>query len=146
MVLGKIEKVNWFGLEMPDFKVSLKHRRLSYSTCGSSALSMITGENPQAIEKVLKTRHWGTVAFKNFLKKWGFQIQNITVNSVTNVYWERTPLNKEHLIVLNCHMDTRQASWLVTHKGKLYHNFETQPFYGLFLINKPIQDCFLVYK
>jgi hypothetical protein len=145
MVLGKLKKVNWSAFSSPDFNPNV-YGGHNFRTCGSSLLSMITNTPSAIVEKKLRTRHWSATAIKNYLKSKGWAAVEITVNSVTNGHWEDFPISEDHIVVLSLHMDAKEASWLLAHKGRLYHNFNEEPFTGTYLLNKPIQECFIVYR
>lgn len=148
MIEGKVVTIPFDRYAMPRFKVSLKHKAVPYNTCGSGTLSMLTGVNPQSIDECRPwgQAHWSSHAMKNHLRCHGWKVVPITINAVGNVDWERFPLNDNHLLLLNLHMNLTEASWLVAHKGLVYHNFGVVPFTGLYLVNKPIQECFLLHK
>ena len=148
MVIGKPKKVNWHNFASPNFKPSTRHAGYYFNTCGSSLLSTIVDLPPNLIEKKLpkRTQHWSATAIKNYLKRAGWGAVDITVNSVTNGHWEEFPIRDEHIVVLALHMDAKEASWLLAHKGRLYHNFGEEPFTGTYLLNKPIQECFIVHR
>jgi hypothetical protein len=110
---------------------------------------MITGKNPQVIEDCLPRgqRHWTTNAVKNYLRAHRWKVTPLTVKAVTNVsIWTNFPLNDSHLLLLALWMDAEDQSWLVAHGGQIYHNFEVEPFTGLYLVNKPVAEAYLLHK
>jgi hypothetical protein len=148
MVIGKKVKIPFDRYAMPRFDVSMKHQSIPYRSCGSGMLSMVTGGHPQVIEKRLPQgqEHWTTTAVKNYLRAHGWQITTLTIKAVTNVEWTRFPLNDDHLLLLALQMDLEDQSWLLAHKGLIYHNFEVEKFTGMYLLNKPVAEAYLLHK
>jgi hypothetical protein len=148
MVVGKKVKIPFNRYAMPRFEVSMRHENIPYRTCGSGVLSMVTGANPQVIEKRLPKgqEHWTTHAVKRYLRHRRWHVTTLTIRAVTNVEWTRFPLNDDHLLLLALQMDLEDQSWLVAHKGLIYHNFEVEKFTGMYLLNKPVAEAYLLHR
>ncbi len=147
----KKKGVDWKGYESP--KLNLKDRKAfgwdSYISCGSAALSLITGLSPTTVEKSCphpKTG-WYTSRVIKFLRAKGYTVIEISKKDVLNSYCLDFPINKNHCLLMNVRMDNKENTMFVTHKGKLWHHYECEPYFNnLFFINKPTQDVLLIFK
>ena len=78
-----------------------KHRSKGYSTCGTAALSMLTGLSPKYIDrhKPKSAIHWSDKAILAFLRGRGCDVQTVSKYGVTNIdpsdNWEMFPLNSK---------------------------------------------------
>ena len=148
MIDGTSQHINWNQYVSPRFKI--KHPKLKkYFSCGTATLGLLTGKNLPFIEKFLpKTKkHWSTRSLSDYLLNNGYTVIQVTKNNVTNVgYWEKQPLNKDHVILINAQLDSREASWFILHNNRLWHNdYEVDDFGPLYFINKPTQDVLLIW-
>lgn len=123
-----------------------------FATCGSGALSLLTGLPPTKVESHLpKTRkHWSQRAAINFLRSKGFLVQEISRYSVTNLdptdpyEWRTLPVNSHHVLLCDLLMCRDEGSWWVVHNNFSYHNFEVNELHPLLFCNKPSQSIYLV--
>jgi len=125
------------------------YRSHDWNSCGSPIIAMVTGEHPATVERHKPTnqRHWSNTALVKYLRKKKINVEEVTVQGVTQTYWESYPLNDNHILVANLHLDSKEASWFLIHKGVIWHNqYEVQgPSKLLFFVNKPPQNVFLVW-
>lgn len=133
--------------------VENSHQRHScqYKTCGTGALSLLTGISPVTIETKLppSQKHWSDKALTDFLKRKRFQVVPVSKYGVTNIDpdgndWEEFPLNENHVLVCNLLMCRNEASWWVITRNRTFHNFEEGNLNPLTFINKPSQSMYLV--
>jgi hypothetical protein len=112
---------------------------------------MLTGLDPQCIERHCPSirKGWSTTAFRKFLVSIGYTVIPVTKNSVTNVscfFWQKLPLTKDHVIVMNSAVSASGASWFLLYNNQLWHNeYRETGFDAMFFLNKPTQDVLLVW-
>lgn len=149
--ISKKKGINWKEFEVP--KLHLKNRKTfdwnSYISCGSAALSLITGISTKTIEKSCPNPSvgWYTSRVIKYLKEKGFTVIELSKKDVLNSYCLDFPINKNHCLLMNVRMDNSDNTMFVVHKGKLWHHYECEPYFNnLFFINKPTQDVLLIFK
>jgi len=148
MIRGTPKYIFWEQYLSPRFRVKTL-RSHNWSSCGSATLALVTGIAPGIIQKAAPGRkgHWSTRAVKNFLRTHGYTVFDVTKSSVTNCDWPYNPLQSGHLLLINSEVDSREASWFLTHNGELWHNdYRDYDFTPLFFLNKPTQDVLLVHS
>ena len=143
--------VNYDKYVAPKFRPNLWDGS-RWETCGSSALSMITGKRAGLIEKHLPAgrQHWTDYSATNYLRANGYTVLPVTKNSFINYRrrngdWE-SPIRPDHILLCNLQID-KDASWFVLNRGKLYHNYleESRDIYtfllfipwSIFLVSHP---------
>ena len=150
------EKVDWRTFESPGAyhlfeQRSTGHSSNEYRTCGSGALSLLTGFNPKNVEKKLpkSAEHWSDFAIVRYLKHRKFMVTQLSKYGVTNLDadnsdFEMTPLNRRHVLLCCLLVCRNEASWFVITNGRVFHNFEEKDLDPLFFVNKPSQSSYLV--
>jgi hypothetical protein len=127
-----------------------RERNWDFDTCGTAALSLLTGIVPRIVERQLPKNkvHWSDQAVTQFLTTRGYSICQVSKCGVTNLdaraEWELMPINKNHVLLCNLLMCVDEASWWVIHDGFSFHNFEMRELNPLLLLNKPSQSVYLV--
>lgn len=153
MLDGKYKNIPWhyyLARNLNLLPVADKFSKVNYNTCGSAAISVLTGLNPQFIEKKLpKNRiHWTDSSLSFFLQNRGYKVIPVTKRGITNISgnsWCKYPLGENHCILANCRVCYEEASYFVVHKGLKYHNFEVTFIDPLFWLNKPTSTAFVVW-
>lgn len=113
----------------------------SSNGCGASALAVLTGENP----KSMKSRpDWDKQFMARHLRKRGFKVKELTRFGVTNRQFAEYPIDGKHVILACCKFNETEASWVVVHRNKLYHNFEKSKLRPYEFLNHPIISAFIV--
>lgn len=79
------------------------------------------------------------------LKSKGFKVERITPDNITQLGTVETPIVGEHVLLLLCKLIKGQASWMVTHGGMLFHNFEITGITQYEFINHPILEAYVVW-
>jgi len=124
-----------------------------FNTCGSSALSLLTGLTPKHVSRQMPNhpqKLWSTTAAIKFLKNRGFQIREVSRYGVTNLdpndsfEWQYEPITSKHVLLCDLLMCRDEASWWVVHNNITYHNFSVKALNPLLFCNKPSQAIFLV--
>ena len=161
MIVGSYKnQIHWRKWKAPKAREALERNFLNgrlytsnWETCGSSALSLITGLRPKNIEKQLppRAKHWSDRAAIQFLRKYHFHVCQVTKCGVTNTdplsaAWD-TPGDIDHTHVLLCNnlVCRDEASWFVITGNVQFHNFETRELSPLFFVNRPSQSMYLVW-
>jgi hypothetical protein len=119
-----------------------------YKTCGTAAISLLTGISPVIIEKQLPrgqidwTDHSMT---KNLMDK-KFIVKKITKCDLTgDPFVVRYPLQPNHVILISSLLCKMEGSWMILHNNLEYHNFEIKPLQPLEYVNHPIMSAHVVY-
>jgi len=123
-----------------------KYTGKDFKTCGSGALSLVTGINVKTVEKGcpnIKTGWYTSRAIK-FLRSHGYTVRELTKSTVLNQYglWNIT---EQHCLIVNSHVDKADNSMFVIHNGNIWHNFNCERMDPLFFVNHPFQDVLIVY-
>ena len=146
---------DWESVESPKLDLSKNFNRFHqkmYDTCGTGAISLITGLHPKFIEKQLPKprKHWTDSSICRFLNKRGYKTIPLTKNLVTSMSNESPYaelfyiVTQYHCLLLNSLVCQDEASFFVLHNGHVYHNFKKDYIDPLFLINRPTQTAFIV--
>lgn len=144
---------DWRGLESNvNLRGNLSPVSCNFDTCGTAAISTLTGLSPYYVEKQLpkSQKHWSDRSLTSFLKQRGFDIYHLTKNLVTsinsNFYYFSIPYNitKYHCLLLNSLVCEGEASYFVVYHNEVYHNFKVTELSPLFWINRPTQTAFIV--
>lgn len=109
--------------------------------CGSTVLSLLSGVNPLAFPE---RKDWNRKYVISFLKERGFKIAQLTAKNVTNVKEVTYPIGPHHVILARIKYIKNEASWVVIHNNKLYHNFEISDFRSYEFVNHPVLSMYLI--
>ena len=155
MITGRYASVAWD--ELTCFALRQIHSNSEkffnhyYNTCGTSAISTLTGLHPRFVERYRpkKNPYWSSTAMIGFLKTRGFRVQPVTKCGVTalskrNNEFERMPIGPLHVLLCNSLCCRDEASWFIVHYGVMYHNFESFEMNPFFFVNKPTQYLWVV--
>lgn len=129
-----------------------KFRGVSFKSCGTGALAMLTGMHPHSVQKLVpKTAvdgDWTDQSITRFLKKRGYMVKQLSRRGVTNLdpqnEWERMPLRPCHVLLCGLLMCRNEGSWLVVHANQNFHNLKVEPLHPLLFVNKPSDSIYLV--
>lgn len=158
MINGKYSKINWKQFEYTKaysiLDNSLKWKS-SYdiwcNTCGTAALSTLTGINPVIVESKLPKSNfnWTDKTLITYLKQLKYNTIQLTKYGVTCLPTDLSsamlmPINNKHVLICNCLVCRDEASWFIVHNNFIWHNLECVPLTPLFFINKPSQSIWLV--
>lgn len=116
-------------------------------SCGTAAISTITGINPTLVDKKMpKTNdYWTDRAMKKFLKKHGYVMTEITVSRVTqNPDYQEEPITPNHILLVSQEVCYGEGTWAVIHDHKRYHNFEEEPLDPFEFINQPTMTVYSI--
>lgn len=80
----------------------------------------------------------------NFLRSKGFRVAKLTFKNITNCKEVSYPIGGSHVVLARIKFIKNEASWVVIHNGKIYHNFEISDFKGYELINHPVMSMYLI--
>ncbi len=129
-----------------DLQKNNKHTQEDYKTCGSGALSLITGIHVKKVEKDCPNtkKGWFTTRAIKFLRDKGYTVVELSKHNVLNTLgcWNIT---QEHCLIINACVDKVDNSMFVIHKDRIWHNFQESAIEPLFFINNPTQDVLLVF-
>jgi len=139
--------IKWDKYIAPSLNLSVPNTNLDCASCGTAALSLITGISPKNVEKYCPDawKGWYTSRVIKFLRMKGYKVIEVTKNSVTNTYWQMMPIGYQHCLIVTAHTNQDDASMFVLHKGNIWHNFHKNRDNALLFINKPTQDVLLVW-
>ncbi len=157
MIYGSYrQKVDWSTFESPKayellYHRSFQHSNGDYNTCGTGALSILTGIKPQTVEKMLpkSSEHWSDQAAIHYLKHRKFKVVQLSKFGITNLDadgfdYQDQPLNKNHVLLCCLLVCRNEASWFVITNNVVFHNFCRDDLDALFFVNKPSQSSYLV--
>jgi hypothetical protein len=150
------QRVDWRSFESPraaeilDYNVT-RYTEKMYNTCGTGAISLLTGLMPKHVERNLpkSNQHWTDFSILKFLKARKFRIASVSKNGITNLSprgdeFETMPLNENHVLLCCLLMCRNEASWFVINNGYIFHNFTRSLMTPLYLLNKPSQSSYVV--
>ena len=117
-----------------------------WHTCGTAALTMLTGLDPKVIEKghvpsILERDGLDYAAVRKILTKHGYSIYPITKSGIRKF----PRLRSDHCLLIDGIIDPEENSWLVMHKGTLWHNFHVERVDPLYFFNNPTECVYLVW-
>ena len=147
------QKVDWKKYESPgahDLFWSRAGQMPNYKTCGTGALSLLTGIKMQTVERQLpkSAEDWSDLAITQFLKKRHFGVIQLSKFGVTNLNpkseWTNMPINSNHVLLCGLWMCRGEGSWWVIHNNFSYHNFQIEALNPLLLYNKPSMNTYLI--
>ena len=165
MIEGKYECVDFRGFRAPfaESHILANIRRSphgGWGSCGTNALQMLTGlrgkfiesKRPKTPQKHLRG-YWTDHAVKNFLRPRGFKIGTVTKRNVTSVHKQgwfswcdwNAPLGDQHVLLCGLLMQEHEASWVIIHNRKTYHNMEIEDLNPLLLFNRPSNNVYLLW-
>lgn len=137
---------------MSSFHINFKHQfNHHYATCGGCCVSMITGEDPNTVDKKLGWKgDCKTGVMIRHLQKKGFDVAEIGPRTVSDSLkccaWSSRTLTNDHVILFGAMTDAEEASWFLFHQGVIWHNFEKWTDSPLFLLRNPSEDTLLIRK
>lgn len=110
--------------------------------CGSTALALLTGENPLDIPQ---REHWADRFMIAHLRERGFEVLKLTQRNVTNFEFANVyPITDDHVILACMKFRRGEASWAVIYNKMMFHNFEITTMETYELFNHPIITVYLV--
>lgn len=151
MRVGKPKKVNWNNLIAPNFKPYLEAEDGSAvkGSCGTHALSVLTGLSTKYISKKLKGKsgYWTDRSLLDFLRKRKFKIEPITIGSTCSYldYSSKKKISPLHVILYSCYVCKEEATWAVLYKHMEYHSGEVEPFFSVQGFNYPIWTAYVIW-
>ena len=151
MKTGKVKSTRFKDLRSRKLNLQLPPSSYQYdsiSNCATAALSILTQLTPKYVQsKCLYPgkKGWYNDDMVKFLQERNYKVVEVTRNSVTNVYWEDHPLTNDHCLLVVSWMNTEEASALVIHKGKAWHNLRNEHNMShLYFLNKPTVSVFII--
>jgi len=139
------ERVDWAKLESPN--LDMRKRRYyglkQFKSCGTSAISMVTGLTVNTIDKHNNnSADWAWDDTERFLTARGYTCTEVTKKGICDTWWQNHNLTEDHILWCCCRMGTHQGvadySAVVIHRGAIWHNFE-RIIDPLFFLNKPTE-------
>lgn len=145
----KLKSARWLkALETLKFKPKLRDFDSSFhGGCGTATLSLITGISPAKIDRNLPKHidYWSDKRMKNFLRKHGYEVTEITVSRVTqNPHCQEEPITSRHVLLISQEIFMREATWAVIYGFQRYHNFRPEELHPMELINNPLMTVYAV--
>ena len=156
---GKYECVDFRSYRAPfaesHFLANIRKSPYGRGTCGTHMLQTVTGFKSKYIEdrrpnapQLHLRGYWTDHAVKNFLQSRGFKFGTVTKKNVTSVRrqgwfgWSdwNAPLGNQHVLLCGLLMAEYEASWVIIHNRKTYHNMQVEDLNPLLLFNRP-SDC-----
>ena len=144
----KLDSSRWIrALETDKFNPRFFKDFNGVGTCGTNALSLITGISPRVVDKQMpKTNdYWTDKAMKSFLRKKGYEITEITVSRVTqSSEFEENPITAKHLLLISQEVCLGEGTWAVLYQGKKFHNFQQDNLSCFEFINNPLTAVYAI--
>jgi hypothetical protein len=113
--------------------------------CGATALSLITGVNPN---KIKRRPNYSDRIMLDFLRSHGFRAFRATKSNLTNQKLEtfNYKIRNENLVLYSQLMLRNEASWFVTWNGLTFHNFRVSQASFYDVMNFPILSAYVIYN
>lgn len=147
MKSGKAKKLNWSKYETASFNI-FKHVDGAFGSCGTGALSTITGMHTESIDEHLPRgkKTWSDAAMIKFLQSKGYTIIPLNRETVCNTRsMYKTLLSPFHVLLLSQDTMVNEGTWCVAWNGWLAHNGDvTRPNF-LDLIKNPLDTTYLIW-
>ena len=109
--------------------------------CGATALGLLTGVDPSLLPR---KKDWTSRFMITFLHQKGFKTAKLTKKNLTIFHTTSYPIGSNHVNLISIKLIKHQASWIVVHNYKTYHNFEVTDFNPYELMNHPIVCMYLL--
>lgn len=145
---GPIRKVLDFSNYLaPNINLFNRTTYETYYSCGSAALSLITGIDVLKVEKgcLNPLRGWPTTTAVKWLRKKGYVVIELSKDGVLTHNHHEYLIHDNHVLLINARVEKKENSMFVVHKHYIWHNFEYECLSPLFFINRPTQDVLLVW-
>ncbi len=139
---------NWKKYYADKLDLNKRKKSFSYKSCGSAALSLITGISVKTIEKSCQDPNigWYTTNMIKYLRSKGYTVIEMSKNRILSSDYHQSRLHNAHCILINAHTDIEENSAYVSHAGDVWHNFIKIEDPGpLFFLNLPTQDVLLIW-
>jgi hypothetical protein len=141
--------VDWYALQVEKFAPTI-YSHTDKTSCGSEALSILTGDDPHIIDKSPikgKSKHWGDGAILKYLQRRGIKNYPIRMKDVktANTYVQQ-PITDKHVVLLSMRATRNQSTWCVLYKGTLYHCGEILSLPYMEFINNKLYTSYVVFK
>lgn len=112
---------------------------------------MITGEDPQKVDQLLK---WNgdcvTEKLVAHLKRKGYETYQVGLREVPRYQrpynWSAPSITPEHVVLFGSVTNPGEASWFLVNQGVVWHNFERYTTSPLFQLCNPADDVLLLRK
>lgn len=147
-----MKRIDWAEWKMPNFHVNFDHQfNHAHSCCGGCCVSMITGEDPNKVDKKLKWKDDArTGKMVRHLESRGYDVMRLGPRTVSDsrhcCAWSNPTLTEDHVLLLGCMTDAEEASWFLFHQEIIWHNFQRWTDSPLFLLRNPAEDVLLIRK
>lgn len=135
------KKVKFEAFKSEKFVPHLFGPQATLSGCGATALGLLTGVNPLHLPR---KKDWSSRFMIGFLHKYGFETAKLTKCNLTVFNTTTYPIGSRHVALVAIKLIKHQASWIVVHNYKTYHNFEINDFNPYELMNHPIVSMYLI--
>ena len=120
--------------------------KYSNSGCGASALSLITGDNPDKISHINRNRHYSDEFLLKYLRRHGIKCIKMTKCNLTNQKTWDYPLTNRHVILMSQLIKRNEGTWKIIYQGLSYHNFEPATSSFSSILNNPICSSYVLFK
>lgn len=150
-------RIDWDEFECPEANNILRNNRVkfryvTYKTCGTGALTLLTGIHPAKVEKYLPATphgHWTDLSMLKFLRNRHFKVATVSKYGVTDLSaegtdFERMPVKSSHILLCNLLTCREEASWFVINGNYSFHNLDMKELDPLLFVNKPSQSTYIV--
>ena len=119
----------------------------SKAGCGSTALALLTGDNPFVIATKVKKGNFTDSFMKKYLRKHGISVYEVNKANLTrNSEWKHS-LQDNHVVLFSALVRKKDSSWFLAYnKDVLFHNFEVIKADFYTLLSFPITSAFVLYK
>lgn len=118
--------------------------------CGSSALALLTGKDPNLIVQQNKGKeHYSDRFMVDYLRKNQFKVYQINKCNLSSRNKSDTvaySINEDNLILSSHLIQRNVASWIVTYGDTQFHNFQLSKCSFMGLLNFPISTAYVLYK
>lgn len=121
--------------------------------CGSTAVSLLTGQNPFEVRKMIKSPigNCPDTLIRRCLRKFGISSYKVTKANLTNHNLTDDGKLKYHLkddnVLLASQLFKKgEASWGIYWNGLFIHNFEVKTVNVFDILNFPILSAYVLFK
>ena len=120
-----------------------------FGTCGSHALSMLTGKSLDYFAKELKRSSkldwWTDRNICRWLRKNEYTVVSVTMADVLHNSWNWRPLGNDHVLLVSQNMNRMEGTWALLNKGNYYHVGDKEKTHPLEFMNNPLTAVYIIY-
>lgn len=131
----------------PCFDPYLKWEDQFNFSCGTTAISTLTGISPTKIQKLIpkNIKYWTDKAMIKYLKSKGYNIFEITKSNITqDKFFRSYSIGPHHVLLVGQFIMRDEGTWSIVYNGQYIHNFDSCPLKLYEFFNNPTDTVYVI--